>query len=507
MNPVAEILKQNREQAIDDLVASVVEAVPKYALSNTDQIRENCSLLYDEFLKVLETGQTDRLTDRLKQMSAQRIAQGFTPADFMRAMMMAYPAVRAIVRRAGPKNDANFARLFEEVENAIFRMNGMAANIFAAGLTRQAEERAADLEQKNEELREQEREHARRSAEQKSRLYAAEELNARVIASLSSGVIVVENQTTNVLLWSPRVAEITGVPEREALGRPMTEVATRFEGLPHRELLETVRATDRLPMTKIQLKLPGGITRSLFIRGERLRQPDRRSYAGTVIIVDDVTERELLIDSFSRYVSKEVVQRILSRSGRGNRLEGERRACSILFADIRGFTGISERISPEALHDLLNQYFRVMIEQVSANDGLIDKFIGDKIMAIFTGGEQDGAIGAVRAALSIQREIEKLNGQRQTDGAEPISIGIGVNTGTVVMGTVGSEERMSFTVIGDAVNVADRLQSLAGGGETYVGAHTRELTRERFDFEELGERLLKGRSSPEVMFKLVGEKR
>jgi adenylate cyclase len=272
-------------------------------------------------------------------------------------------------------------------------------------------------------------------------------------------------------------------------------------------MLATVRATDRLPMTKVQLKLPGGQSRSLFVRGERLRQPDHRSIAGAVIIVDDITEREMLIDSFSRYVSKEVVHRILSRSGRGHKLEGERRACSILFADIRGFTGISERITPEALHELLNQYFRVMIEQVSANDGIIDKFIGDKIMAIFTGGEREGAFGAVNAALSIQREIAKLNGARAADGAEPITVGIGVNTGTVVMGTVGSEERMSFTVIGDAVNVADRLQSLAAAGETYVGGHTRELVADKFELGELGERVLKGRSNPERMFKLLGEKR
>lgn len=507
MNPVTEILRQNREQAVDDIVASLIEAVPKYALANTAEVRDNCLMLYDEFLKLLDTGQTEQLTERLKVLSDRRIAQGFTPADFMRALMMTYPAVRAVVRRAGPRNDAVFARMFEEVETAIFRMIGMAANIYSAGVTRQVEQRAGELEQQNAELREQERELQLRAAEQRARLHAVQELNSRVIASLSSGLIVVEDPTARVLMWSPRMADITGITEQEAVGKLLVEVVKPLEGLPFQELLATVRATNRLPITKIQMKLPSGITRSAFIRGERLWQLDRKQLAGTVIIIDDITEREMLIDSFSRYVSKEVVQRILSRSGRGPKLEGERRACSILFADIRGFTGISERITPEALHELLNQYFRVMIEQVSAHDGIIDKFIGDKIMAIFTGGESDGATAAVRAALSIQREIGKLNGQRESEGAEPITVGIGVNTGTVVMGTVGSEERMSFTVIGDAVNVADRLQSMAAAGETFVGARTHQLVKEKFVLEELGQHVLKGRTSPEEMFKLVGEKR
>ncbi len=221
-----------------------------------------------------------------------------------------------------------------------------------------------------------------------------------------------------------------------------------------------------------------------------------------MLVLDDITERELLIDSFSRYVSKEVVQRLLSRSGKTNRLEGERRACSILFADIHGFTGLSEKIALEQLHELLNQYFRLMIDQCAAHDGVIDKFIGDKIMAVFTSGVGDGALSATRAAVAIQREIEALNKTRAATGAEPIEIGIGINTGEVVMGTVGSEERMSFTVIGDVVNVADRLQSLAGPGDIYLGEHTRDLLGTAFEIEELGQRSLRGRTHVETIFRL-----
>ena len=139
----------------------------------------------------------------------------------------------------------------------------------------------------------------------------------------------------------------------------------------------------------------------------------------------------------------------------------------------------------------------------AAHDGVIDKFIGDKIMSVFMSGDVDGARNAAHSALAIQAEIETLNGTRATAGQQPIEVGIGINTGEVVMGTVGSEERMSFTVIGDAVNVADRLQSLAGRGEIFIGARTRELLGETFALEDLGQQTLRGRTHQETMFRLL----
>ncbi len=308
-----------------------------------------------------------------------------------------------------------------------------------------------------------------------------------------------------VLMWSDRMAEISGVPAEEILGRPGDELQRILEGLPVYEMLSSIRVNDRLPLTKVQFTNPRGEVRHALVRGSRLRTVEGQA-KGMVITADDVTERELLIDSFSRYVSREVVQRLLTRSGPWNKLEGERKTVTVLFADIRGFTTLSERISLEELHGLINEYFRVMIEQVSAFEGVIDKFIGDKIMAVYTSGGVDGAVAAANSALAIQRAIAELNRSRTGKGSEAIDVGIGLNTGEVVMGTVGSEERMSFTVIGDAVNVADRFQSLAGPGEIYLGAGTVERLGTAFDIEELGARTIRGRTHPETVYRLLGAK-
>lgn len=505
VNEAVAILKDRREEAVSELVGTLVESVPQYAQADPSEVRRNVEALFDIFLEVVDTGQTTTAIGALTQVAQRRVEQGFASSDFTRAMLLVYPVARRLVRSAGPRNDAVMSHHFQEVEEALFRLVAVASNIFASHLTKNVERRLSEAEKQAERLKETRRELEATVSATRLELRQAEELNERVIASLSSGVIVASHPDKRVLLWSARTAEISGIPAADIVGKPVTALAGRVKGLPIEEIIATVRATDRLPLTKVTLELAGGVKRVIFVRGERLHGGEDSAVRGTVVLLDDITERELLIDSFSRYVSRDVVQRLLSRSDKSNKLEGERKSCSVLFADIRGFTGISERLGLEGLHELLNQYFRVMIDLVAAHDGNIDKFIGDKIMAVFTSRDADGAVGAARAALAIQAEISRLNAERGAAGLEPIQVGIGINTGEVVMGTVGSLERMSFTVIGDPVNVADRLQSIAGPGEIYIGRRTREVLGPKFSTVELGERALKGRASPELVFKLVEE--
>jgi class 3 adenylate cyclase len=506
VNPVTELLKKNRSQAIDELTSSVVETVPRYSMADAADVRHSCETLFDDFLNLVETGDGTPLTQRLALIAEERLKQGFSAAEFLRALLLVYPVVRNTVRRAGQRNDPNLARMFEDVELAVFRIASIASNLFASGMTRAADERATALQRDLDKLALHEQALTETTREAQRALKSAEDFNARVISSLSTGVLVVEAPSLTVRLWSARMEQISGIAPADAVGRFGPEVVGKLKGLPTEEIISTVRATGRMPMTKVLVELPNGRKRHLFIRGERLRNAEGQG-DGVVILVDDTTERELLIDSFSRHVSKEVVQRVLSRA-EPSRLEGERKHCTVLFADVRGFTGIAERITPEALHEMLNAYFRVMIEHVAAQGGIIDKFIGDKVMAVFASSGQEGesALAASGAALAILGQVASLNTARRASGHEPLEVGIGLNTGMGMMGNIGSEERMSYTVIGDMVNVADRLQSLAGPGEVYLGARTRELIEAKFEVEEIGQRTLKGRVASEHLFKLLGPK-
>ena len=490
---------------LDEVTARILEDIPRYSVTEATTLRKHVEALVNDFLTAVETGQSDSFRKHVTEIAATRIKQGFTPEDFVRAVLLAYPTVRHAIRAHGPADDPSFAKLFRELETHMFRLVSIAVNVYTQGVTKQVADQNVALSRANEALRLHEQELEREATEREKLLIRARELNQRVIESLSSGVLVLELPGRVITFWSPRLEELIGLSAEDVLGRDAQEALSRISGIPHEELVQTVRSSGSLPLTKMIVRLPTGQSRHLFIRGEKLRAKVGDGREGVVFIIDDITERELLIDSFSRFVSREIVQRVLSRA-QPTRLEGERRDCSILFADLRGFTGMAEKMEPEALHELLNQFFRVVIEHISAEGGLIDKFIGDKIMAVFAeGGPHGAAQAAARASLKMHARIAELNAERKARGLSSLEVGIGLNSGVVVMGNVGSEERMNFTVIGDAVNVADRLQSLAKGGDTYMGAKTRELLGEKFPVEDLGEKQLRGRVQNEHVYRLLAK--
>jgi adenylate cyclase len=168
-----------------------------------------------------------------------------------------------------------------------------------------------------------------------------------------------------------------------------------------------------------------------------------------------------------KFVSKLTVQMIQNSGGsKMEPQEGERRYTTIFFSDIRNFSTYAELSEPEQIIKLINIYFDVQTQIIEANGGVVDKFMGDQIMALFQG--PDGVENAVRAAVEIQRAVRELNKQRDTAGELPLWIGIGINHGMAVMGKMGSKNRMDYTVIGDVVNIANRLCGLARAGQIVV---------------------------------------
>src|SRR5690242_20810830 len=168
-------------------------------------------------------------------------------------------------------------------------------------------------------------------------------------------------------------------------------------------------------------------------------------------------EKEMIKRAFTRYVAREVVEEIL-KNPENMALTGERRQVTVLFCDVRGFTPLSERMTPEEVVLLLNDFYNLMIETTFKYDGTLDKFLGDAVMAVFGApiAHPDHSARAIRTAIAMQEGIGELGKRRRAARKEPFEVGIGVSLGEVVAGTVGTEERMEYTVIGDSVNVAAR---------------------------------------------------
>ena len=192
--------------------------------------------------------------------------------------------------------------------------------------------------------------------------------------------------------------------------------------------------------------------------------------------------------------------------------KGVRIPATVLFSDIVGFTTLTESADPEALVKQLNEYLSRMTATVFKHNGTLDKFIGDAIMAVWGNVSSRGVLedtkACLQAALDMRRELETLNVRWKAEGAAPFAIGIGINQGDVLGGNIGSEQRADPTVIGDAVNLASRLEALTRVYRTdiLVGASVREVVRDEFDFRSVALVRVKGKTKPVETFTLIGAK-
>jgi len=216
-------------------------------------------------------------------------------------------------------------------------------------------------------------------------------------------------------------------------------------------------------------------------------------------------QRRRLRHAFAHYLSDDVIHKLLDEPGALS-LGGERRELTALFSDIRGFTNISEHLSPEELTSLLNEYFTPMTRAVLSQGGLLDKYIGDALMAIFGAPlvDPEHAAHALAAVLKMHAELEILQKNFSAKGVV-IDIGVGVNTGEMVVGNMGSKERFDYTVVGDAVNLASRLEGIT---KTYgvfclVGQGTRKLAGRQFAFREIDWVQVKGKSEIVSIYELM----
>ena len=230
-------------------------------------------------------------------------------------------------------------------------------------------------------------------------------------------------------------------------------------------------------------------------------------FAGTAYryFVEDREKRKVK-GLFGRYVSKDVYTQLLEHPELAQ-LGGRRRTMTVLFSDIRGFTAVTEKGNPEDLVAQLNEYFSKMVEIVFRQQGTVDKFVGDMVMALFGApvDDVDHAEHAVAAAASMVAELGVLNAKWVSEGKPPLDIGIGVNSGDMIAGNIGSSSIMSYTVIGDNVNLGSRLESLNKEYRTriIISDATRTQLKGAYEIRPLGEVVVKGKTRAVAIYEVV----
>jgi adenylate cyclase len=216
-------------------------------------------------------------------------------------------------------------------------------------------------------------------------------------------------------------------------------------------------------------------------------------------------EREKLKETFGKFVNKEIAEQVLKGE---IKLGGERKIATVFFSDIRQFTAISEKLEPEEVVEFLNQYMTRMVNCVNVTRGVVDKYIGDAIMAVWGTPISYGndAENAVNGALLMRNELMGFNRGRGDVKKPVINIGCGINTGPVLAGQIGSEERMEYTVIGDTVNLASRIEQLNKpfGTDILISQDTYDIVKDIFRVEPMQKIMIKGKSEPQQIYAVLG---
>lgn len=334
-----------------------------------------------------------------------------------------------------------------------------------------------------------------------------------IVRSLASGLIAI-GEDGRVTHWNPAAEQMLGVPAATALGAPLLTVlpppvATWLSG--------AIAADDRqhtiLGPTQWEGRIGERDRVVLVARVARIRDAGRQR--GVAIVLNDRTdvvlmeearraesaERQRLRELFGRYLAPPVLEHVLSAPGEVT-LGGSRQDVTVLFADVRGFTGFASSHDAEASVAMLNQYLALATDEIFAQLGTLDKFIGDAAMGVFGAPLPlpNNALAGVRAALAMRDRLAEL----RAASTVPVGFGIGLNSGEAIVGNIGSPQLMSYTAIGDVVNVAARLQQEARAGEILITEATRQRVAELVEVEALGPIYLKGLSAPITTYKVLG---
>lgn len=251
-----------------------------------------------------------------------------------------------------------------------------------------------------------------------------------------------------------------------------------------------------------------GWNRSINLTVSPLSDP-QGGVRGGLVVLEDISQEKRMKTTLYRYMTPSVAERVMAL-GEDVLMVGERKDVTVLFSDIRGYTTLTEELEAAEVVSMLNEYFETMVEAVFHCEGTLDKFIGDALMAVFGAPLplENHAWAAVRSALDMRERLVVFNSDRRRQGQPELRIGIGLSSGEVVSGNIGSQRKMEYTVIGDGVNLSSRLESITKqyGCDVVLSEHTYELCQDKIRVRELDMIRVKGKLKPVKIYELISDR-
>jgi adenylate cyclase len=280
---------------------------------------------------------------------------------------------------------------------------------------------------------------------------------------------------------------------------------------PNAWVMERVRVVEESLQNDIVMDaeyVAGGETMSVNLTTQPLMSTDEKGLArriGTLLMFEDLSSEKRMKSTMSRYMDPRLADQLMA--GGEDALGGKSATVTVLFSDVRNFTGITEELGAHGTVRLLNEYFTIMVECIQKRGGMLDKFIGDAIMAAFglPLPHEDDEDRAVRSAISMIEELRAWNADRVANGKKPVDIGIGLNTDNVVSGNIGSPRRMDYTIIGDGVNLASRLESACKqyGARILISELTYKRLKGTYRVREADKVVVKGKTEAVTIYEVL----
>lgn len=331
---------------------------------------------------------------------------------------------------------------------------------------------------------------------------AMKNYNEAMLESMSNGLITLD-ENERIATCNAAGLRILKARAEEVLHRPVAEFFTDGNAW----VLEKLRQVAESGQQQTSMDAPlqvAGETLSVNFTVQPLLNADQKRI-GSMFVIEDISSEKRIKSTMARYMDPGIADRMVAAGAEV--LGGKNVECTVLFSDIRGFTTLTEQLGAQGTVALLNEYFTLMVECIQREEGMLDKFIGDAIMAAFgiPEGHADDADRAVRASIAMIRTLGEWNRQRQAEGKLPVNIGVGMNTDTVVSGNIGSKKRMDFTIIGDGVNLASRLESACKqyGTHILVSESTYKRLRGTYQARELDLVVVKGKTQPVAIYEIL----
>ena len=328
--------------------------------------------------------------------------------------------------------------------------------------------------------------------------------NESMLESMSNGVLTIDDSGEIVTCNSAALSILKMEHPDELIGKPSQEIFSGSNGWVQERIARVMQTREQEIAMDHEIYF-GGEEISVNMTILDLVSPDDEDDLGTMVMIEDISGEKRVRATMARYMDPGIADQMLA--GGEDIMGGASKVATVLFSDIRGFTTLTEALGPQGTVSLLNEYFTIMVDILQSEEGMLDKFIGDAMMAAFglPVAHDDDEDRAVRTAIKMIRQLDRWNAERERANLIPIHIGIGLNTDSVVCGNIGSPKRMDYTLIGDGVNLAARLESACKqyAAQILVSEHTVEKLRGTYRLRDIDSVIVKGKTEPVVIYEVL----